>query len=260
MKISCLQMDVRFACVEENFLHAENLIGDAMKDAPNVIVLPETFNTGFFPREELPALCDREGAQVKARIGALAKKYRVNIIAGSVADLRAGKICNTAYVFDRAGNCIAQYDKTHLFSPMGEDLYFHKGDHLCHFLLDGVPCGLIICYDLRFPELTRPLALAGMDILFVVSQWPEPRIPHLTALCAARAIENQCYVANCNGCGTAEATVFGGNSAVYSPLGEPIARADTAEQILSTDCDLSVLDAVRTAIPVFRDRRPELYG
>ena len=259
MKVTCLQMDVQFACVEENFLHAEKLIGAAMKDAPDVVVLPETWNTGFFPDEDLPALCDRNGAMVKARIGALAKQYRVNIVAGSVSDLRSGKVYNTAYVFDRQGNCIAQYDKTHLFSPMGEDKAYEKGAQLCRFALDGVSCGLIICYDLRFPELSRALALQGMDILFVVSQWPAVRIPHLRTLCAARAIENQCFVVNCNACGAAGATRFGGNSAIYDPLGQTLARADEQESLLTCCCDTSGLSGIRSAIPVFTDRRDDLY-
>lgn len=259
MRVTCLQMDVKFACVEENFLHAEKLIGAAMKDAPDVIVLPETWNTGFFPRENLPALCDQDGQQVKARIGSLAKKYRVNIVAGSVSNLREGKVYNTAYVFDREGNCIADYDKTHLFSPMGEDGFYEKGGHLCRFTLDGISYGLIICYDLRFPELTRTLALQGMDILFVVSQWPAVRIPHLKSLCGARAIENQCYVVNCNGCGTALETVYGGNSAIYHPLGQVLAHAGREEMILTADCAREDLENLRKAIPVFADRRSDLY-
>ena len=252
-------MDVRLGCVEENFLHAENLIGAAMKDAPDVIVLPETWNTGFFPRENLAELADKDCTRVIARIGALAKQHHVNIVAGSVANCRDGKIYNTACVFDREGNCIARYDKTHLFSPMGEDDFFQKGDHLCTFTLDGVKCGLIICYDLRFPELTRALALQGMEMLFVVSQWPDVRIPHLQALCAARAIENQCFVVCCNGCGTAGETVFGGRSAIYDPLGQVLAQAGEAEMLLRACCDTASLDVLRTAIPVYRDRRPDLY-
>lgn len=259
MRVTCLQMDVKFACVEENFLHAENLIGAAIKDAPDVVVLPETWNTGFFPRENLPALADTDGQQVRARIGALAKKYGVNIVAGSVANCRGGKIYNTAYVFDRKGSCIAAYDKTHLFSPMGEDRYFQKGDHLCKFQLDGVSCGLIICYDLRFPELTRALATTGTDLLFVVSQWPEARISHLKALCTARAIENQMFLVNCNACGTAADTVYGGNSAIYDPLGEVLAQVAAEETLLRASCDLSVLPGLRKAIPVFTDRRNDLY-
>ena len=246
-------------CVEENFLHAENLIEAAIQDAPDVLVLPETFNTGFFPKGDLTELADRDGQMTKDRIGALAKKYRVNIVAGSVANCRDGKVTNTAYVFDREGNCVAQYDKTHLFSPMGEDRFFQKGTRLCRFTLDGVRCGLIICYDLRFPELTRTLALSGMDMLFVVSQWPGVRIAHLTALCAARAIENQCFVVNCNGCGAAGETVYGGHSAIYDPLGQVLARAGTEEARIGADCDLAGLPSLRNAIPVFTDRRQDLY-
>jgi len=252
-------MDVQFACVEENFLHAEKLIGAAMKDAPDVIVLPETWNTGFFPRENLVNLCDTDGQQTALRIGALARKYRVNIVAGSVSNLREGKVYNTACVFDREGRCIAQYDKTHLFSPMGEDKAYEKGTQLCRFALDGVSCGLIICYDLRFPELSRALALQGMDILFVVSQWPGVRISQLTALCAARAIESQCFLVNCNAVGTAGDTVYGGNSAIYHPLGHKLAQAGDAEAILTTACPLEELQGLRSAIPVFHDRREDLY-
>ena len=259
MKVTCLQMDVQFTCVEENFLHAEKLIGAAMKDAPDVIVLPETWNTGFFPRENLSQLADRDGQQVKLRIGALAKLYHVNIVAGSAANLRDGKVYNTAYVFDREGACIAEYDKTHLFSPMGEDCFFQKGNHLCRFTLDGVSCGLIICYDLRFPELTRALALAGMDLLFVVSQWPASRICHLKVLCAARAIENQCYVINCNSCGKAGEVVYGGNSGIYDPLGEVLSLAGSTEAMLSAHCAPDSLSTLRKAIPVFSDRRSDLY-
>lgn len=117
---------------------------------PDVLVLPETWNTGFFPREGLSLLCDRDGEMVKARIGSLAEQYHVNIIAGSVSNMRNGQVFNTAMVFDRSGVCIASYDKTHLFSPMGEDAYYAPGDHLCRFSLDGIQCGLVICYDIRF--------------------------------------------------------------------------------------------------------------
>lgn len=260
MKVTCIQMDMLFARPEENFSRASRLIEQAMLGAPDVLVLPETWNTGFFPKENLPALCDHDGAQVKAQIGALAKKLHVNIVAGSVANVRDGKVYNTAMVFDREGNCIASYDKTHLFTPMGEDNYFTPGDHLCRFMLDGVQCGLIICYDVRFPELTRSLTVPGLDMLFVVSQWPKVRTFHLRSLTTARAIENQMFVICCNSCGTAGETVYGGNSAIIDPWGETIALAGEVEQLLSADCDLEILTNIRSTIPVFRDRRPELYN
>lgn len=259
MKISCLQMDMQLGCVEENFLHAQKLIGQAMAESPDVIVLPETWNTGFFPKEDLPSLCDRDGQQVKERIGSLAKKFHVNIVAGSVANVRQGKVYNTCLVFDREGECIASYDKTHLFTPMGEDSYFTPGRSLCRFTLDGVSCGVVICYDIRFPELTRALAVQGLDVLFLVSQWPEERIFHLQSLTVARAIENQMFVVCCNSCGKAGDTQYGGNSAMIDPWGKTIVQAGKTEKVLTAELDLRILKNIRKSIHVFRDRRPELY-
>lgn len=259
MKVSCLQMNMKLEDVEDNFAHAEQLIHTAIKEKPDVLVLPETWNTGFFPKENLAGLSCRDGYEVKRRIGGLAKQYGVNIVAGSVSNVRGGKVYNTAMVFDRGGMCIAEYDKTHLFTPMGEDKHYTCGDHLCSFTLDGVKCGLIICYDVRFPELTRALALQGADMLFVVAQWPRERIFHLCTLTTARAIENQMFVICCNACGTAGETVYGGHSAVIDPLGTTISLAGETEEILSAECDLQMLTQIRERIPVFRDRRPELY-
>ena len=166
---------------------------------------------------------------------------------------------NTAMVFDRDGQCMAEYDKTHLFTPMGEDDYYTCGDHLCCFTLDGVKCGIIICYDTRFPELTRSLALQGLDMLFVVSQWPKERIFHLRTLTTARAIENQMFVVCCNSCGTAGKTVYGGNSAIIEPFGKTLALGGENEEIITADCDIEIPSDIRSSIPVFRDRRQELY-
>ena len=259
MKITCIQMDVQFCRPEENFRKAAKLIAEAMADEPDVLVLPELWNTGFFPKDNLSDLCDREGVRVKKEIGALAKKFGVNIVAGSVASYRENKLYNTCYVFDRAGQSIADYDKTHLFSPMGEDRFFTPGDHTCHFQLDGIHCGVIICYDLRFPELSRTLALEDISCLFMAAQWPTQRIEHLQTLCAARAIENQLFLVCCNGCGTANETVYGGHSAIYAPDGKVLCRAGTEKAVISADLNLSKRTTTRKSIDVFADRRPELY-
>ena len=164
MKTACIQMDMLFAQPEENFAKAKRLIREAMASGPDVVVLPETWSTGFFPKERLSELAERDCARVKRELGGLAAELGVNLVAGSVANVRGGKVYNTACVFDRAGNCVAEYDKTHLFTPMGEHAYFTPGDHLCRFRLDGHDCGLVICYDIRFPELTRTLAVQGMSM------------------------------------------------------------------------------------------------
>ena len=195
----------------------------------------------------------------KSLLSSLAKELSVNIVGGSVVRSDGEDVKNTCYVYSRSGELVASYDKTHLFSPMDEDKYFKKGDHLSLFSLDGVKCGVIICYDIRFPELVRTMALKGMDVLFVVSQWPKVRTFHLRTLTTARAIENQMFVVCCNSCGTAGETVYGGNSAIIDPWGELLAAAGEQEQQLTAQCALETLTQIRNTIPVFRDRRPALY-
>ena len=260
MKISCIQMNMLFEHPDENFAKAKTLIRRAAEEnSPDTVVLPETWNTGFFPRRDLEKFCDRDGERVKSEIGELAKTLGINIVAGSVANVKNGKIYNTAYVFDREGNTAAEYDKTHLFSYAREHMFYTAGDTLCLFMLDGRTCALLICYDLRFPELFRTLALQGVELLLLPAQWPAARRYHWETLTAARAIENQFFLAACNSCGTAGETVFGGASRILGPRGELLAAAGAGEEIVTAALDFSVLAEVRNSINVFHDRRPELY-
>lgn len=256
MKLTCIQMDMTLGAPEANFARAEALVRQAAAERPDVIVLPETWNTGFFPAD-LAASADADGARTKAVFGPLAKELGVNIVCGSVATRRGEDFFNTAYVFDRTGALIAEYDKTHLFSPSGEDRHFRAGDGLCLFRLEGRTCALIICYDLRFPELARTLALRGAEMLFIVSQWPAVRLMHLQTLSRARAIENQMFVCLCNS--AASDTQCGGHSALIAPDGAYLAQAGEGETILSGEADFSVIDGIRASINVFRDRRAGLY-
>lgn len=259
MKIACLQMDVIPSRPDENFPHAAKLIADAMAESPDVIVLPESWDISFLPRSATPELYRDSYDRAIREIGALAKQYRVNIIAGSVTSCRDEKLYNTCCVFDRQGSLIASYDKIHLFSHAGEDKRYGAGNSLCCFTLDGVRCGAVICYDIRFPELTRTMCLDGMDVLFVVCQWPKARIGLLQTLCSARAIENQMFVVCCDACGTAGDKVCGGGSAFFGPSGDKLAEAADTEQIITADCDPQTLQKLRESFPVFRDRRPDLY-
>ncbi len=262
MRIACIQMDMAFGHPAENYGLAERLIRQAAAEQEiDVAVLPELWNIGFFPKTGLMDLGDPEGEKTRALLGPLARELGIHIVGGSVGCLREGKLYNTAYIFNRQGDCIAQYDKTHLFSPTKEDQYFQPGDHLCRFQLDGVNCGMLICYDLRFPELARSLALQGMDVLFLSAQWPAKRTAHLRLLTAARAVENQMFVACCNSCGAGEhGGRFGGNSSIIDPWGRVLAQGDEGPCILYGDCDMSILADIREGINVFRDRRPEVYS
>ena len=257
MKISCIQMDMRLGEADYNFSHAEELVRAAVQaERPDTVVLPETWNTGYFPKN-LAASADQSGERTRAVFSALARELNINIVCGSAANRKADGFYNTAYVFDRTGAVIAEYDKTHLFTYAREHEYFRPGDHTCRFTLDGKSCGLIICYDLRFPELTRSMTLEGVDLLFVVAQWPAKRTMHLETLARARAIENQMFLALCNS--AASDTACGGHSAIIDPWGEYLAQAGDSEATITSELDFSVIEGIRSSINVFRDRRPELY-
>ena len=133
MRVSAIQMDMKLGEPEYNFAHAVELVRRAAATGADVVTLPETWNVGFFPSENLEALSDREGERVKATFGPLAKELGVNIVAGSVSNVRGGKIYNTSYTFNRQGEVVADYDKTHLFTPMGEHHSFEFGERLVTF-------------------------------------------------------------------------------------------------------------------------------
>lgn len=259
MKVSAIQMDMEFAAPEKNFKKAEELIRVAAKEKPDTIVLPETWNTGFFPIENTEELSDKDGKQTIDLLSRLSKELNVNIVGGSVVNKKEGGIYNSSYIFNREGECIAQYDKTHLFSYMHEDDHFKKGVKVTTFELDGIKCGIIICYDVRFLELVRTLTLQGIKILFVVAQWPVPRLRHWEILNTARAIENQIYVVCVNSCGTAGETVYAGHSALIDPWGESIVKASDKEEIITGELDLGIVDKIRNTINVYKDRRTDLY-
>lgn len=259
MKISCIQMNVRAGSPDENYSRAEQLIRKAVKRSPDVILLPELWNTGFAPGKIDPSLADKDGARTKAFCGKLAKEHGVNIVAGSVLTRKNGALHNTAYVFDRTGAYIAEYDKTHLFSPLGEGEAYAAGNRFVTFPLDGVTCGILICYDLRFAELVRILALSGAKVLFIPAQWRKVATEQMLTLLRARAIENQQFAVLCNGCGTAYGAEFGGSSAIVDPLGTVLANAGNREKIITGELNFEDQERIRRELPVFFDRRPDLY-
>ncbi len=260
MKISCIQMRVVCANPDANFARVSALIQRAARKKPDVILLPELWNTGFAPRGIDPKLADEDGARTRSFCAELAIKHSVNLVAGSVLTRKSGALYNTAYVFDRAGDCVAEYDKTHLFSPSGEGEAYTAGDKLVTFPLDGIVCGVMICYDLRFSELARALALNGTKVLFIPAEWPRQRTRQMLTLLRARAIENQLFAALCNGCGEAIGTRFGGKSAIIDPLGNALAKAGHGEKTIFANLNFDLQEKIRTELPVFLDRRPSLYG
>lgn len=244
---------------EANIAHISSLVLEAIKKSPDVIILPEMWNTSY-DLNNLRDKADRNGQPSAVYMSKLAHDHGVNIIAGSISDTRNDKIYNSSYIFNRQGNLAFRYDKVHLFGLMNEESCLSPGQQRAVFELDNMKCGVIICYDLRFPELIRALALDGIEILFVPAQWPHPRMHPWRTLLQARAIENQMYVAAVNRVGKEGEAVFFGHSMVVDPLGEVMIEADEEERILTVDIDLQKIRKIRQHMTCFTDRRPETYG
>lgn len=258
MKVRVLQMDVRFGEPEANYSRVEELIRANARGA-DVLILPEMWNAGY-ALEEIHRLGDREGRRAQALVSDLARKFRVNIIAGSVAAVYENGVFNEMQVFDREGQLVQRYRKIHRFRLMREHEFLAEGESRALFEVDGVPAGGMICYDLRFPELARSLVLEGAQVLFIPAQWPWPRLEHWRILNLARAIENQCFVVSANTVGPKGKDNFFGHSMVIDPWGQILVEGGESEEVLEAELDLSVVPEMRRRIPVLEDRRPNLYS
>lgn len=258
IKVSLLQMNIIPGDPKTNRENAVHLINQAVLQSSDIVVLPEMWTTAY-QLEGIANICDKYGMPTNDMMSATAKEKGINIVAGSYASLEEGKVFNTAYIFDRCGNNIAKYQKIHLFKLMEEHKYIESGSSHCVFMLDGIKCGIIICYDLRFPELTRKLALEGIKLLFVPAEWPAARLDHWITLLKARAIENQIFVAAVNRAGEHPKDEFLGGSMVINPLGEIIAQGDYKQQIISAELDFSLIDQAKINIDILEDRVPHTY-
>ncbi|WEG12371.1 carbon-nitrogen family hydrolase [Pullulanibacillus sp. KACC 23026] len=258
LNIALLQMEISFGDPHANYEKAERLFEEACKKQIDVIVLPELWTTGY-DLERLKTIADPNGEQTKTFFSRLAKKHQVNVIGGSVAVEKEDGIYNTLLVFNRNGDCIKDYAKAHLFRLMREEMFLSAGTSDGLFELEQLPFAGFICYDIRFPEWIRAHILQGAGIIVVPAEWPAPRIEHWRNLLISRAIENQSFVMACNRVGKDPDNEFGGHSLVINPWGEVLAEADATEQILYASIDPDELSMIRERIPVFEDRRPELY-
>lgn len=264
LKVALIQLAVEEGKVENNRKRVMDKIKDVMEKNKNVdvIVLPEMWNTGY-DLKNLLDLADEEGYPSVVYLQEIAGKYGVNIVAGSIADKRKvegkTKVYNSSYIINRQGEVIERYDKVHLFRLMKEEKFLESGNRTVTFDIDGVKCGVVICYDLRFPEFIRKISLEGIKVLFVPAQWPVPRENHWRLLNVVRAIENQIYVIGVNRVGRQENTVFPGKSMVVDPWGEVEVELEDKEYNLCHTINLNKIEKIRRYLPVYEDRRPDLY-
>ncbi|MDF2961264.1 MAG: Nitrilase/cyanide hydratase and apolipoprotein N-acyltransferase [Paenibacillus sp.] len=258
--IALLQMDIKIGEPELNYSKLEEMLEQAAVKGPkpDVILFPEMWNTGY-ALDRIQELADTGGSRTHELLSAFSRKHGIHVIGGSIAEKKGDDIFNTIYAYDREGNRVADYSKIHLFRLMDEEKYLQEGKSLGKLQLDGVQAGMMICYDIRFPELSRKLALGGAQIVFVPAEWPNPRLHHWRTLLMARAIENQMFVVSCNRVGISGTTEFFGHSMIIDPWGEVLAEGDETEQIIRAEIDLELVEQVRSRIPIFEDRRPSLY-
>lgn len=261
LRLALLQMPIDAGHPDRNIAKLETMLQEAVagENKPDILLFPEMWNTGY-ALTEIEKLADRNGEETIAFLSAFSRRHGVYVIGGSIAELKEDGVYNTIYAFDREGNRIGDYSKIHLFRLMDEEKYLQAGQKPGSLLIEGEQAGMMICYDIRFPELSRTLALGGAKLMFVPAEWPNPRLHHWRTLLTARAIENQMYVIACNRMGVSGETSFFGHSLVIDPWGEIVAEAGEEETILYAEIDLALVDEVRSRIPVFEDRRPSLYN
>jgi predicted amidohydrolase len=257
LRVALVQMDIALGEPDDNRAHGADLARIAAQGA-DLVVLPEMFTTGYCLERLKGGLADLDLHPTGDLLSALAKETGTHI-AATFANGRGGRVFNTMTIHRPDGRLVSMYDKVHLVPMMDEEKWLAPGERLATCDMAGVRAGLAICYDLRFPELFRSLALAGAEIFVMPAEWPASRIAHWTKLAQARAIENQAFVVACNRVGSDESNSFPGMSLVADPMGEVVAQADGREQVLRAELDFSILEEFRAKVPVFKDRRPEVY-
>lgn len=261
VKVAVYQMELIAGSPQKNKEKVERWIEElAQSDKPDIILLPEMWTTSYV-LEKLDELADESLEPTSTFLSNLAKKYHINIVGGSIPNKLDGKLYNTSLVLNRKGELVYEYSKIHLVPMLNEPLYLTGGKKKVEtFELDGVKMGVIICYDLRFPELSRKLALEGAQVLFVPAEWPKPRTNHWVNLLIARAIENQIYVVASNNVGSLEGVTYTGTSLIVDPWGEVMAKAsEDNEETISAEIIGDRVEEVRNAVPIFVSRVPELY-
>lgn len=259
MKIALLQMDVKLGAVKANRDKAVTMMQQAVAGGAKLIVLPELWTTGY-RLDLIHELAETADGPTVKMLRTFAAEHGVEILAGSIAEKNDGRVYNSSYAISADGALISHYRKIHLIGLMQEDQFIAPGQKRGEVQFSFGKAGLIICYDLRFTELSRALALAGCQTLFVPAEWPTVRGRHWTALNIARAIENQMFVIAVNRVGSDDKNVFYGHSMVVDPWGDVLAEAtETEEEVILVDVNFGSVAEIRERIPVFRDRRPLLY-
>ena len=268
MRIACVQMTSR-ADKAANLESAGRLVAQAASTGADVVVLPEKWNAIGDVDVLHTAAEPLEGGESVEAMAGWARRHGVTLVGGSITERREGreKLSNTSLVFDAEGNVVATYRKIHLFDvEVGGVTYRESeaeepGDVPVVANVEEWGIGLSVCYDVRFPELYRILALEGAEVLTVPAHFTTPTgRDHWHVLLRARAIENQCYVAAAGQVGeTLPGKPAYGRSLVVDPWGTVLAQAPDVETVIVAELDRARLQEIRSKLPSLANRQPDAY-
>jgi predicted amidohydrolase len=255
IKAAAIQFNVKQGDVDANLAYVREALARVAGLGANLAVLPEMWSSGF-SYKNLNELALRTAGIVDELLE-LSVRHKL-VIVGSIPEPDGDKVFNSIFLADN-GRLAGVYRKMHIFSFLGEDKAFNGGDSW--LLADTTigKIGVIICYDLRFPELSRRLALEGAQVLCVPAQWPKPRQEHWRTLLRARAMENQLFVVSCNACGLIGKLDFFGMSMIINAKGDVLAEAGEESCEIMAGLDMQTMTDWRAQIPCFKDRKPECY-
>lgn len=258
MKIALYQGPGKPQRVDENLTIIQAQALAAADKGADLIIFPELFLTGYNIGQMVHDLAERADGPSCQKAAEIAKKANISLLYGYPEQSDA-QVYNSALLIDRNGNTRANYRKTHLFGSF-EKKYFKPGDALIMVELEGVNIGILICYDVEFPEAVRALTRAGADLIAVPTALMESYCRVAEHVVPARAYESEIYVAYVNRCGSEGDLTYCGRTCLAGPDGRDILRAGVSDELLIGDVDKKAIAAERETNPVLKDLRPDLYS
>jgi predicted amidohydrolase len=261
LRIAILQCEPARHGVVTALAKLEETAARASAGGAALLITPEMYLTGYnIGADRVRALAQNRGGEQWCAVGAIAKKFGLDILVGGPELGEDGQVYNAAVFLGRSGEVHALYRKTHLYGAVDRS-QFSAGDRLnAPFVVDGWCLAIAICYDIEFPELARAQAQAGVDALLVPTANMLPYVGVPTRLVPARAEENAVYVAYANYCGSEGEFDYCGLSCVCGPDGADLARAASDECLMFAELTKSQLRETRAHSTHLIDLRPELYG
>ncbi|MFE7172169.1 carbon-nitrogen hydrolase family protein [Streptomyces sp. NPDC057616] len=259
MRTALLQSSGRPGSVAENLKVLDAAAGRAAAAGAALLAAPEMFLTGYAIGDDIARLAEPADGDSADAVADLASRHGLAIAYG-YPERDGGTVFNSAQLISAAGDRLANYRKTHLFGCFERDHFTPGEQPVVQAELDGLTVGLMICYDVEFPENVRAHALAGTDLLVVPTAQMHPFQFVAESMIPVRAFENQMYVAYVNRVGREGEFEFVGLSTLAGPDGIARTRAGRGEDLVVADADPAFLAASREANPYLEDRRPGLYG